>query len=72
MSIKYVCPHCKSTLGNIESELVTETELGWHFLTPEERQHIISYDSGNMIVNVTCEYCSEAIQRNPELAYPLQ
>ncbi|MEW9672681.1 anti-sigma-F factor Fin [Ammoniphilus sp. 3BR4] len=72
MSIKYVCPHCKSTHGSIDSEDVTEMQLGWHFLTPEERQHIINYNNGDMVVNVSCEYCSEAVERNPELAYPLQ
>lgn len=73
MSIKYVCPYCKSVHGNIESNQVSEMQLGWHFLTPEERQHIISYGAdGEMIAHVTCEYCSEAIQRHPELANPLQ
>lgn len=73
MSIKYVCPYCKSMHGNIESNQVSEMQLGWHFLTPEERQHIISYgEGGEMIAHVTCEYCSEAIQRHPELANPLQ
>lgn len=73
MSIKYVCPYCKTVHGNIESDTVSEMQLGWHFLTPEERQHIISYGTdGELVAHVTCEYCSEAIARHPELTNPLQ
>jgi hypothetical protein len=73
MVIKYVCPHCGSTHGMINSNNVTEAQLGWHFLTPEERQHIISYDNhGDLVANIVCEYCNEAIYRHPELVNPLQ
>jgi hypothetical protein len=42
--------------------------LGFHFLTPEERSDIIAYDSnGDVTVKVVCDYCREAVERNPEL-----
>jgi DNA-directed RNA polymerase subunit RPC12/RpoP len=73
MSIKYVCQYCKTTIGQIDSADVSEMKLGLHFLTPEERQHIISYEAnGDIVANIACEYCSEAINRHPELVNPLQ
>jgi hypothetical protein len=76
MAVKYICPHCRSTVGTIDSPLVTEQQLGFHFLTPEERSDIIAYNpNGDVIVNVVCDYCREAIEANPELVLipnPLQ
>ncbi|HJV47537.1 MAG TPA: anti-sigma-F factor Fin [Bacillota bacterium] len=73
MSIKYVCQYCNTTIGAVDSSHVSEMQLGWHFLTPEERKHIISYEAnGDAVARITCEYCNEAIQRHPELIYPLQ
>lgn len=77
MAVHYICRHCKTALGSISSDFrVTEHQLGFHFLTPEERSDIIAYDlSGDVRVNVVCEYCSEALQNNPELllvSSPLQ
>lgn len=68
MTIQYVCRHCGSSIGEIPRTKVTEEQLGLHILTPEERNHIITYDpSGNMSLSVTCEYCQEALIHNPEL-----
>ncbi len=76
MSIRYVCKHCSMSLGEIASEQVTEAQLGFHFLTPEERNDIITYNSsGDVIVKLVCDYCREALQSHPELALvssPLQ
>ncbi len=76
MSVKYVCRHCRMPLGEIADEHVSEFQLGFHFLTPEERRDIITYDSGgNVTVKVVCEYCNEALQSHPELTLvpnPLQ
>jgi hypothetical protein len=73
MSIKYICPYCKNKIGEIQADEVTEMQLGLHFLTPEERQHIISYETnGDLVAKVTCEYCAEAVNRYPELINPLQ
>jgi hypothetical protein len=76
MAVIYVCRHCRQSLGEIHQENITEQQLGFHFLTLEERQDIITYNpNGHMIVKVICEYCNEAYQANPDLflvASPLQ
>jgi hypothetical protein len=55
-------------MGSIEGSSVTEQQLGFHFLTPEERSDIIAYDSsGNVTVKVVCDYCNEALSSNPDL-----
>ncbi|MNR62244.1 hypothetical protein D3C85_1842110 [compost metagenome] len=76
MAVNYICRHCKSSMGSIEGSSVTEQQLGFHSLTPEERSDIIAYDpNGDVTVKVVCDYCREAIDANPELhlvANPLQ
>lgn len=76
MEIKYVCPHCQSVVGRINSTTVSEHQLGFHFLTPEERSDIIAYSqNGDVTVKVTCDYCKQALLTHPELmlvANPLQ
>mgnify|MGYP001217443755 CR=1 FL=1 len=68
MAVNYVCKHCKTPIGSIDRPEVTEQQLGFHFLTPEERGDIISYDSnGDVTVNIVCEYCNEALHTNPDL-----
>ncbi len=75
MSIKYICPHCRIGIGQLDSS-VSEFQLGFHFLTTEERRDIISYDSnGDVTVRIACDYCREAVENNPELSLivnPLQ
>lgn len=76
MAINYVCRHCRTFLGSINRSDVTEMQLGLHSLTPAERRDIIAYDSeGEITVKVTCGYCKQALDNNPELsllASPLQ
>jgi hypothetical protein len=73
MTIRYICPHCGMQHAAIDHPEATEERLGLHSLTHAERSHIISYEAnGDIIARVTCEYCSEAIHRYPELMYPLQ
>ncbi|CAG7650034.1 Anti-sigma-F factor Fin [Paenibacillus solanacearum] len=76
MAIKYTCRHCQTTIGEIHQHGVSEYQLGFHFLTPEERRDIISYDpSGDVTVKVVCDYCREALEAHPELSLlgsPLQ
>ncbi|AKG36925.1 MULTISPECIES: anti-sigma-F factor Fin family protein [Paenibacillus] len=76
MAIHYVCRHCRTFLGSIRRSAATEMQLGLHSLTPAERRDIIAYDSdGEITVKVTCNYCKEALENNPELsllASPLQ
>jgi hypothetical protein len=68
MSITYLCRHCGTKIGEINHASVTETQLGFQFLTPEERSDIISYNvNGAVTVKVVCEYCNQALEANPEL-----
>ena len=38
MSVTYLCRYCDMLIGQIEDERVTEFQLGFHLLTPEERK----------------------------------
>jgi hypothetical protein len=76
MSVKYVCRCCAAMVGEIKDDHINELRLGFHFLTPEERRDIISYSQdGDVTVKIICDYCTEAIEANPELSLltsPLQ
>ncbi|MEK3732766.1 MULTISPECIES: anti-sigma-F factor Fin family protein [Paenibacillus] len=76
MAINYICRHCRTFQGRIDSHEVTEARLGFDSLTPEERRDIIAYDfNGEVTVRVTCDHCREALEANPELSLltnPLQ
>jgi hypothetical protein len=76
MSVKYICRHCLTFVGEINAGSISEQQLGFHFLTPEERRDIISYNmDGDVTVKVVCDYCREALEANPELSLlvsPLQ
>ncbi|GIQ67281.1 DUF2757 family protein [Xylanibacillus composti] len=76
MAVTYLCRHCGSKLGEINRTDIQEAQLGFHFLTPDERRDIIAYNqNGDVTVKVTCDYCSQALEANPELALlhnPLQ
>jgi len=68
MAVNYVCRHCRTAIGTLNQSDLTETRLGFHSLTPEERSDIIAYDaSGDVTVKVVCDYCREALEANPEL-----
>jgi len=69
MAIQYVCRYCWTPIGRIEDDHVTEMQLGFHWLTPEERKDIISYElDGEIRVQVICDTCQEMLQYNPELS----
>ncbi len=73
MAIKYVCPYCGKQYAVLDHPNATETNLGLYSLTEEDRAHIISYEAnGDITASITCEYCSEALHRHPELTNPLQ
>lgn len=76
MSVKYVCRYCATIVGEIKQEHINEFQLGFHSLTPKERNDIISYNQdGNVTVKIVCDYCTEAIEAHPELSLlsnPLQ
>jgi len=75
VAVKYYCRHCQSLIGEL-GQHTSEELLGFHFLTPEERRDIISYNpNGDVTVKVVCDYCKEALDSNPELSLltsPLQ
>ena len=74
--IKFVCKHCGHQLANFDSNQHTQESLGLQSLTHEERDSIITFESnGDLVANVICDYCEEAMVRNPELSLlsnPLQ
>ncbi|WP_341280319.1 anti-sigma-F factor Fin family protein [Paenibacillus sp. FSL H8-0537] len=77
MAVNYICKHCRTAIGTIAGGgEITEQQLGFDFLTLEERSDIITYDQhGDVTVKVICDYCREALEANPELsliASPLQ
>jgi hypothetical protein len=68
MSVTYYCRHCRSFIGRIDDPGVSEARLGFHFLTPEERSDIITYNpDGDVEVKTVCDYCKEALDANPDL-----
>ncbi|HEX7065157.1 MAG TPA: anti-sigma-F factor Fin family protein [Bacillales bacterium] len=67
MSITYRCRHCGTQIGQLQNEIYHAEQLGFHHLTAEERQEMISYDeSGDVLVRTVCEDCQEALERNPD------
>lgn len=76
MSIRYTCRCCGMKIAEFDETQVTEAQLGFDSLTPEERALIISREqSGDTVVSITCDYCREALNHNPELSLvgsPLQ
>lgn len=69
MAINYVCRYCKTPLGQLNQLSLSEEQLGFDALTPEERKDIITYDKfGNMTVRVICDHCKEAVEEHPELS----
>ncbi len=68
MPIHYHCRHCSTQMGTIDNISLETEQLGFHKLTDEERQEMVSYDSnGDIHIQAICEDCHEALQRNPDL-----
>lgn len=66
MTIKYICRHCRMPIGEIQSDAISEFQLGFHFLTPEERSEMIGDDgNGGVEVRVTCDYCRQTLESYP-------
>ncbi|SFJ35522.1 anti-sigma-F factor Fin [Thermoflavimicrobium dichotomicum] len=67
MAIEYICRYCQIYLGRIDPDGLTEAQLGFDQLTPEERKDIITNDiDGNQYVHVVCETCQEVLESYPE------
>lgn len=69
MSIQYVCKYCRSQLGEIEQTVISEEQLGFDALSPEEKKSILQYrEDGQIVAYVICEHCQETLDRHPELS----
>lgn len=67
MAIHYHCRYCGTNVGSIEQNHVNSEELGFHKLSDDERQDMISYDStGDVHVKCICEDCHETLNKNPD------
>jgi hypothetical protein len=67
LAIYYHCHHCGVNIGTIHQLAVDSERLGFHTLSDEERQEMVSYDQyGDIHVTSICEDCQELLQRNPE------
>lgn len=74
--IKYICKFCGQYIGEVNHRDFYDYNLGFDFLTISEMENIITYElNGDMLVKIICEYCQEALEKNPELfliSNPLQ
>lgn len=68
MHIVYTCSHCDAFIAEIDATGLTEVQLGFDCLTPEERQDIIKIDpnSGTIFVAAICDSCIGEIERTQE------
>ncbi|QGQ43933.1 anti-sigma-F factor Fin family protein [Metabacillus sediminilitoris] len=68
MALHYHCRHCGVKVGSIDSISVSSEQLGFHQLSNDERQEMITYqDNGDMHIKTICEDCQDALNRNPDL-----
>lgn len=66
MAIYYYCRRCGTSIGIIEENLFGDEQLGFHILTEEERNEMISYDAkGDVHVKSICDECYESFLQNP-------
>ncbi|MDA7028379.1 anti-sigma-F factor Fin family protein [Bacillus sp. CLL-7-23] len=67
MALHYYCRHCGVKVGSLDHFYANSEQLGFHHLTAEERNDMISYkDNGDLHVMTICEDCQEALERNPD------
>ncbi|MCU9615285.1 anti-sigma-F factor Fin family protein [Caldibacillus lycopersici] len=66
MAVHYHCRHCGTTVGSLDNNNLYSEQLGFHKLSEDERQDMISYDSsGDIHVKCICEDCHESFAKNP-------
>lgn len=64
MALHYYCRHCGVKVGSLDESAVQSEALGFHHLTNEERNDMISYrENGDLHVQTICEDCQEALER---------
>jgi Protein of unknown function (DUF2757) len=67
MALHYHCRHCSVKVGSIDNISVSSEQLGFHHLTNDERQEMISYQqNGDILIKTICEDCQDSLNRNPE------
>lgn len=67
MALHYYCRHCGVKVGSLDSISVSSEQLGFHHLTHDERQDMITYEqNGDMHIKTICEDCQDALHRNPD------
>ena len=67
MALHYYCRHCGVKVGSLDESAVQSEALGFHHLTNEERNDMISYrENGDLHVQTICEDCQVALERNPD------
>lgn len=68
MHIIYTCAHCNAFIAEIDATGLTEVQLGFDCLTPEERQDIIKINPNSGIISVAaiCDSCMENFERGQE------
>lgn len=68
MALYYYCRHCGIEVGKLDTLSIQSESLGFHTLTDQERQEMISYDAaGDIKIKSICEDCHESLERNPML-----
>ena len=68
MRLEYICRYCHSHLGSIDREHLSDQQLGFDRLTPEERADIITSNmNGTQQVRIICETCQQTLEENPDL-----
>jgi hypothetical protein len=66
MAIHYRCRYCGTDVGTIEEKQLDYEQLGFHTLSADERNEMVSYDgTGNIHVKCICEDCHESFTKNP-------
>ncbi|PLR78935.1 DUF2757 domain-containing protein [Bacillus sp. V3-13] len=67
MAIHYHCRHCGVKIGSLDKMAIHSESLGFHKLTDEERQEMISYEpNGDIKIKSICEDCQEGLEKNPD------
>ncbi|GAB2564053.1 anti-sigma-F factor Fin [Gracilibacillus alcaliphilus] len=76
MTINYVCKHCRTELGSLQSQVLDLEQIDWQLLSDKEKQQLMAYHQDQTITfQVICEYCQQLLEQNPqyhELDYFIQ
>ncbi|WP_261134725.1 anti-sigma-F factor Fin family protein [Bacillus sp. Marseille-Q3570] len=68
MAVYYSCKHCGVHIGKLDVTSAASTNLGFDYLSDQEREEYISYDDqGHVYVKSICEDCYEMLRKNPDL-----